>query len=107
MRGRQPLCTVRVQLVVAPHGHLGSKLPEQVNEVVGERVVVVDQENHCSARVIAVSSAASLRRHSSGSACGSESATIPAPACRCATPSSRTIVLIAMHVSSVPSSGSA
>ena len=38
---------------------------------------------------------------------GLESATIPAPACRCATPSSRTIVLIAMHVLSVASSGSA
>ena len=49
--------------------------------------------------------AASFRRHSSCSAAGSESATMPTPACRWATPSRSTIVLIAMHVSSVPSSG--
>ena len=69
---------------------LGAELAEEMREVVGERVVVVDQQDQrcsASARSIAASTAASLRRHSSCSAAGSESATIPAPACRCATPS--------------------
>src|SRR5436853_26553 len=79
---------------------------EEVREVVRERVVAVDEQDHAaaSARSIAASRAASLRRHSSCSAAGSESATIPAPAWRCATPSASTIVRMAMHVSN-PSPG--
>ena len=83
-----------------------AELLQQVREVVRERVVVVDQQHlhrAASARLRAVSSAASLRRHSSCSAWGLESATMPAPACMCATPSWRTIVRMAMHVSSEPS----
>src|SRR5207247_7699169 len=95
-------------LVVPAHEHLRPELLEEVDEVVGERVVVIDQQDHrsASASVIAVSSAASFRRHSSCSAAGSESATMPAPACRWATPSRRTTVRIAMHVSR-PTPGSA
>jgi hypothetical protein len=95
-----------VERVGALHGHLRAQLGQVVREVVGERVVVVDKQDHralASASSIAVSSAASFRRHSSCSAAGSESATIPAPACSSATPSCRTIVRIAMQVSSVPS----
>src|SRR3954451_10941282 len=55
-----------------------------------------------SASSRAASSAASLRRHSSCSAVGSDSATIPAPACRRASPPSRTTVRIAMQVSNEP-----
>ena len=55
--------------------------PKQLDEVVGERVVVVDQQDHrhrsASARSMAASSAASLLRHSSCSAAGAESATMP------------------------------
>ena len=102
---------------VVPDGDdLGAELLEQVHEVVGERVVVVDHQDlhrlpspardhraaSCSARSIAASSAASLRRHSSCSAAGSESATIPAPAWRYAVPSRITIVRSAMHASMVP-----
>ena len=86
----EPCRRVRVDRVVAAHDHLRAELAEQVREVVRERVVVVDeQDQRCSAsaRSIAASTAASLRRHSSCSAAGSESATMPAPACRCATPS--------------------
>src|SRR5262245_16378791 len=110
VRRREPRCALGVERVVSPHGHLRAELAEQVREVVRERVVVVDEEDHrCSdsARSIAASTPASLRRHSSCSAAGSESATIPAPAWRWAMSSRRTIVLIAMHVSSTPSSGSA
>src|SRR5205085_261026 len=85
-------------LVVSLDDDLGPERPEQVREVVRERVVVVDEQDHAAAsdRSIAASSAASLRRHSSCSAAGSESATIPAPAWRWATPPASTIVRIAM-----------
>ena len=108
--GASRAAVLAVDRVVAAHADIGAELSEEMREVVRERVVVVDQQDQrCSrsARSMAASTAASLRRHSSCSAVGLESATIPAPACRCATPSSRTIVLIAMHVSSVASSGSA
>src|SRR5262249_46857652 len=94
---------VRVDGVVAPDVHLRPELGEEVHEVVGEAVVVVDDEDHpASASSIARSSAASLLRHSSCSAAGSESATMPAPACRWAMPSVSTIVRIVMHVSRSP-----
>ena len=69
-----------------------AELAEQVGEVVGERVVVVDRAR--SSRLpppasSAASSAASLFRHSWCSAAGSESATMPPPACRYACPSRR------------------
>src|SRR5213078_1259399 len=99
-----PLGFAGVDRVVPPDRHLRAELAEQVREVVGERVVVVDQQDHrlASASSIAISSAASLRRHSSCSAAGSESATIPAPACSSAAPPSRITVRIAMQVSKEP-----
>jgi len=102
MRRREPLSLVGVDRIVAMHHDLGAQLPEEMREVERERVVVVDEENQCraSASSIAISIAASLRRHSSCSAAGSESATIPAPACSSATPSCSTTVRIAMHASS-------
>src|SRR5580765_41139 len=96
---------VVAQLLRPSHGDLRAELAQVVREVVRERVVVVDQENHAcsaSARSIAASSAASLFRHSWCSSAGSESATIPPPACSRASPSPRTIVRIAMQVSSAP-----
>src|SRR5664280_1989284 len=87
--------------VVALHDHLGAELAEQVRQVVGEGVVVINQQNHCSASAssIAASTAASLFRHSSCSEVGSESATNPAPACRWATPPESTSERMAMQVS--------
>src|SRR5204863_5927458 len=108
LRRREPLRLFGGELVVPQHPHLDAERPEQVREVVRERVVVVDQQHHCcsaSASSIARSSAASLFRHSSCSAAGSESATIPPPACRYAIPSRSTSVRIAMHVSSSPPCG--
>src|SRR6185437_11749438 len=110
LRRGEPCGPGCVDGVVSTHDHLRAELAEQMREVVRERVVVVDEQDHrcsASARSIAASTAASFRRHSSCSAAGSESATIPAPAWRWATPSLSTIVLIAMHVSSRLSSGSA
>src|SRR5262245_10173707 len=100
-----PFGLVGVDCVVPAHLDLGAELPEQVRQVVGEGVVVVHEEDHprASARSIARSSAASFRRHSSCSSVGFESATMPAPAWRYATPSWSRIVRIAMHVSTAPS----
>src|SRR5439155_25549590 len=108
VRRLEPLSLVGVDRVISPHDHLHAELAEEMREVVGERVEVVDQQDHAraSASSIAVSRAASFRRHSSCSAAGSESATIPAPACSSATPSASTIVLIAMQASNA-SPGSA
>src|SRR5438045_954147 len=90
------------QLAVAHRHDLAAELLQEMYEVVRERIVVVDHEDHlapASATSTAASSAASLFRHSWCSAAGSESATIPPPACRCATPSLSTSVRIAMQVS--------
>ena len=104
--GRERLGFLERDRVVPAHDDLGAELLEQVHEVVGEGVVVVDEENlHAysfSASSSAASSAASLARHSRCSAAGSESATTPAPAWSRAIPSAITIVRRAMHVSIVP-----
>jgi hypothetical protein len=112
-----------VELVVAVDVHLGALLAQEVRQVVGERVVVVDQEDAravlllgpvgddphhrpylpVSATSIAAASAPILFRHSWCSTAGCESATIPAPACSTATPSRMTMVRRAMQVSSAPS----
>ena len=46
MAWRQLLGRVRVDRVVPVHGDLAPERAEQVREVVGEGVVVVDEENH-------------------------------------------------------------
>src|SRR5262245_17509944 len=66
--------------IVAADFHLGSQLPQILDEVVGERVVVVEDEDHDAASPTAASSASALRHVSSYSRAGEESATIPAPA---------------------------
>src|SRR3954451_25156864 len=96
---------LRVELVRPLHGDFGPELAQVVREVVRERVVVVDEQDHrcsCSASSIAASRAASLFRPSWCSSAGSESATIPPPAWSSASPSTSTSVRIAMHVSMNP-----
>ena len=68
--------------VVADHLHLGTQLAEVLIQVEGERVVVVDEEDHARppASLSASKSAWALASVSRSSAPGSESATIPAPA---------------------------
>ena len=92
VRRREPLRLVDRDLVVSPHHDLRSELAEQVRQVVRERVVVVDQQHFASSAGLrqvdrAPRARRSLRRHSSCSAAGSQSATIPPPACSSATPS--------------------
>ena len=105
--GRERLGLLDRDRVVAEDVDVGAALLEEVDEVPGERVVVVEHEDlhaySTSASSMAASSAASFARHSRCSASGSESATTPAPACSRATPSATTIVRSAMHVSIVPS----
>ena len=44
--GCEPLRLVRRDRVVPEHAHLGAELLEEVDEVVGEAVVVVDHQEH-------------------------------------------------------------
>ena len=70
--------------VVAIDAHVLAQLAEVLDEVVGERVVVIDHQQHGyidSASLTAWNSARALLTHSACSRSGSESATIPAPAC--------------------------
>ena len=69
--------------VVAHDVHVRAQLAEILHEVVGERIVVVDDEDHdrcCAVAMrIARTEASSLDPVSSHSVFGSESATMPAP----------------------------
>src|SRR5256885_3112987 len=98
--------------IVGPqHRDLGAERAERLREVVGERVVVVDEQDlrrHRTASApstisIARRSARAFARVSSSSAAGSESATIPAPAWIRHTPSAITAVRVPLHVSTRPS----
>ena len=68
-------------LVVAFHQNVGAQLAENLREVVGERIIIIDQEEFqyatSFARAIAARTAIALRSVSSRSRTGSESATIP------------------------------
>src|SRR5262245_45319575 len=97
--------------VVAVHLELGPQRPQVLDEVVGERIVVVDDGDHPpapslpiprSARCTASHSARPLAMVSSHSRSGSESATMPAPAPQCAAPPEYTSVRIAIARSRLP-----
>src|SRR4051812_13535332 len=96
---------VERHFVVAPHADLRAQLAQILHEVVGKRIVVVDDENHykpacasSSARI----TARALSRVSSYSAAGFESATMPAPAWTYACPSSMSTVRMVMQKSRLP-----
>src|SRR6266550_2131506 len=99
------------RIVGAQHHDLGAERTERLREVVGERVVVVDEQHACRHRTISAPSTSSIARRSarafalvsSSSADGSESTTIPAPAWMRHTPSAMTAVRMPMHVSMRPS----
>ena len=97
---------VSVDRVVPAHDRpRAPSSPKEVREVVRERVVVVDEQDHVRAPPRARSRPRAPRACSGtpgAPPAGSESATIPPPACSSATPSCSTIVRIAMHVSSAP-----
>src|SRR5438876_10633541 len=94
-------------LIVAFHQNYGAELAENLREIVGERIVIIDQEEfqHVTsfARAIAARTAIALRSVSSRSRNGSESATIPAPACTNALPFFKTTQRSAMQLSQFPS----
>src|SRR5436305_34248 len=88
---------------------LGCQLAQVLDEVVGERVVVVDDEysHHGHSGCSAASSSArrtarALASLSANSYAGLASATVPPPACTCATPSATTTVRMWMQVSRSP-----
>src|SRR5262249_14709478 len=94
---------------------LGPETLDQLHEVVGERVVVVDDQDHRFAPSIveparsgasgpstAGSRAAAFALVSASSTSGSESATTPAPVCTCAVPSATITVRIVMQKSRSP-----
>src|SRR5438094_949154 len=72
-----------VHRVVADDLEVDAELTQVLDEVVGERVVVVDDEDHRRATPAAMRSASSIpwafEHVSSHSVFGSESATMPAP----------------------------
>src|SRR5208282_3731918 len=99
-------------LIVAMHFERTTQFAQVLGQVVGERIVVVQQQNHGRLAsfpffaLCAVSKARNkaldLFTDSSNSPWGVESATIPPPACMCATPFLMTIVRRAMHESRLP-----
>ena len=102
--GLERVDLVERDLVVAADQRRRAELAEVLREVEGERIVVVDEQDHrpSSAMASAWSSARALSRVSSYSAAGFESATIPAPAWTRATPSRIVMVRIAMQKSRLP-----
>src|SRR5262249_60367592 len=107
--GLEGLDSVEVDLVVAPHLHLGPELAQVLHEVVGEAVVVVDEDDARHRYQPSVAATSMARKHawallrvSSYSRAATESATPPAPACTWATPSRHTIVRMMMQESRSP-----
>src|SRR5882762_3131688 len=100
-RERLDLC--QRELIVAVHDGLAAQFPYVPCEVVDERIIVVDQENHAGIGTLNASirprALSSVSRYSCS---GSESATIPPPALKYTRPSRATAVRMAMLVSSGP-----
>src|SRR5579862_1634406 len=96
---------VRRDFVVPLDDHLRAQFPEVLHQVVGEGVVVIENEHHdtsparSSARIIPIA----LFTVSWYSPSGVESATTPPPACTYARPSFNTTVRSAMQESRLPS----
>src|SRR5262245_39357059 len=108
--GREHLADT--DLVIAMDDRLGAEIPQEMIQVPGEAVVVVDEDDHCplparpakrTASSAARNSAFALLTHSMCSDLGTLSATRPAPACTYILPSLTMAVLSMMHVSMSPS----
>ena len=50
--GRRPSASADGDLVVAPDHHLRAKLPEIMEEVVGEAVVIIDQKQQIAPKLL-------------------------------------------------------
>ena len=83
MAGGQAADLFHTQLIVAHYPNVGVEAADELIEIVGKAVIVIDQQNHRSASFCASSSAfttaLALLIHSKYSFSGTESATIPAP----------------------------
>src|SRR6266513_2943074 len=105
VRGRKPLDLPNRDFIVPQHPDLGSQLAQVLDQVVGERVVIVEHHDH-AASAEATSAALRMARAlccvSCHSDCGSESATMPAAACTCSRRSLITAVRIAIATSMSP-----
>src|SRR3990172_4403707 len=93
--------------VVAEHLHLGAEFADVLHQVPGERIVIVDDGDHCASSASVETPTArnrifALLRISSHSRAGSESATIPAPAWIMASSPDITMVRMAMQKSMLP-----
>src|SRR5882762_4303068 len=90
--------------VVPVNAYVRIRLLKVLHQVVGKRVVVIDDEDHerLSAFSIAARSAAALCSHSRNSRSGTESATIPAPACKYAFPCLNKRVRMVIAISMLP-----
>src|ERR1700677_1191984 len=79
----QLLNLVNGNAIIAPHDQFCAEFTKVLDQVVGERVVVIQDQNHkiCSARSIARNVAIALLTLSWYSSSGTESATTPPPAC--------------------------
>ena len=69
--------------IVADDLNVRIQLPDELVEIIGKTVVIIDEYNHLSipplARFKAMTTALALFRHSWCSCCGTLSATMPAP----------------------------
>ena len=106
MRGVQSLDLTNGERVIADNAHIrlyGRRLLEQV---IGKRIVIVDQENHypstSDARSMAFMTAFALFALSIYSLYGTESATMPPPACTVTMPFFLAAMRMAIQVSILP-----
>ena len=106
VRGIQSLDFADGERVIADNAHIrldGRRLLEQV---IGKRIVIVDQENHypstSEARSMAFMTAFALFALSIYSLCGTESATMPPPACTVTMPFFLAAMRMAIQVSILP-----
>src|SRR6266487_6705458 len=98
----------RRDLVVAKHPDVRAQFAQILHQIPGEGIVIVDHQDHVRPSIpleaisAARSTARALARVSCNSLSGTESATIPAPACTCIWPSFTTAVRIAIARSISP-----
>ena len=80
--GRQPGDFLYRHLIIADHPDIGFNFSDELVEIIGKTVIIIDEQNHIlssSASSSAFITAFALLMHSSYSLSGTESATIPAP----------------------------
>src|SRR5690554_3183548 len=92
--------------IIANHFHISLKLTQILHHVIGERIIIIDHQNHDWLSPTTISTARKIARAlfmvSFHSSAGTESATMPPPACTYNLPFLMTAVRIAMAVSILP-----